>query len=309
MAGTPHCPFCKGSISADLALYGGNCPHCLLEVPGEDAPTDPGAALRARHAEEEAQAARAKAASERRRVYVGAGAVLLLLGALGYKSWADNQPIVYELDDYYVLPLEELATAPPPEAPVEPAPASGGTESVSTKRPASTRTATNTVRSASSGGTQASSGSAAPPEGAASAGASSAIPGDVASILAGRSTVGGSASLGGGASIDISRPDVVLTDERAILDMAKQVISRSSPQLQACYNQRLKQVPDLAGAWKVQFVVTKAGTVSGVQVSGTDRRDADLETCIGRNVASWKFMRIAHDQTLAKTYRFKPSGG
>ena len=36
------CPFCGGEISEAMALDGGTCPHCFGEIPGEDAPTNPG---------------------------------------------------------------------------------------------------------------------------------------------------------------------------------------------------------------------------------------------------------------------------
>ena len=51
------CPFCNTAIDEDLFLYGGTCPNCLNEIPGEEAPTDPGAQARA-NAEMEAEAAR-----------------------------------------------------------------------------------------------------------------------------------------------------------------------------------------------------------------------------------------------------------
>ena len=38
------CPFCQSSISEELALHGGYCPSCLIEVPGEESATDPGVA-------------------------------------------------------------------------------------------------------------------------------------------------------------------------------------------------------------------------------------------------------------------------
>ena len=36
------CPFCGRDVDADLVTYGGKCPHCFGEIPGEEAPTDPG---------------------------------------------------------------------------------------------------------------------------------------------------------------------------------------------------------------------------------------------------------------------------
>ena len=42
-----ECPFCGASVSEDLITYGGSCPKCFGEIPGEEAPTDPGAEARA----------------------------------------------------------------------------------------------------------------------------------------------------------------------------------------------------------------------------------------------------------------------
>ncbi|MBT3219520.1 MAG: hypothetical protein HN348_10545, partial [Proteobacteria bacterium] len=36
------CPFCEGEIEETLAQYGGPCPKCFADIPGEEAPTDPG---------------------------------------------------------------------------------------------------------------------------------------------------------------------------------------------------------------------------------------------------------------------------
>lgn len=293
MGGSPFCPFCKGAISADLAQFGGNCPHCLLEVPGEDAPTDPGALLRAKQAEEEGK--RRKAEAARRRVRYAVFGALGVLGVAvgGWYSWSQQQLATYELDDYYVVPVEELATAPTP-AVAEPvaAPTTGGTSS--TRKPAGTKTTTPAPT------TSAPTAIASRPD------TRDAIPAEVMAMTSGTT---GSVALGASVGIDLGTPGLVLESDEDIIAMAKQVINRSSPQLQACYQQRLRQVSDLAGAWKVEFVITEAGGVRSIDVEGTDRSDGELEACITRAIGGWKFTKIAHDQRVSKTYRFKPAGG
>ena len=37
-----ECPFCGAEIREEVSLYGGTCASCLIEIPGEEAPTDPG---------------------------------------------------------------------------------------------------------------------------------------------------------------------------------------------------------------------------------------------------------------------------
>jgi hypothetical protein len=198
--------------------------------------------------------------------------------------WQQEQAAVYELDDYYMVPIEEIAAVAPVVAP--PVEASERATS-GTPRPR------NGSRPGS-GGTS----STAPVEAAA--------PSEFSISTA---TSVGSVGLGGGLSIDLSRPDLVLTTDDEIYAMVKQVINRSSPQLTNCYQQRLKQLPDLAGAWKVEFTITETGGVDRVGVSGQGRSDAEMEACIVRSVGSWRFTKIAHDQPVAKTYRFKPTGG
>ena len=36
------CPFCSRPVNVEMTLYGGRCPHCFGEIPGEESPTDPG---------------------------------------------------------------------------------------------------------------------------------------------------------------------------------------------------------------------------------------------------------------------------
>ena len=66
------CPFCKGEVDDDVLTFGGRCPSCLIEIPGDEAPTDPGAEARA------AQEA-AEAAAQKPRVGIIVGALVLPL--------------------------------------------------------------------------------------------------------------------------------------------------------------------------------------------------------------------------------------
>ena len=294
------CPFCKGVISADLAQFGGNCPHCMLEVPGEDAPTDPGAILRQKQAEEDRKRAAAQARSRQVQLGVVAAAAVLFLAGGGYYFYSHRQAAVYELDDYYVQPLEEIAAAPttPTPAAVPTLPGKKGAKPPPGTPVPATPTAGTPPVAATPGTTT--------PIAHTGSGGADAVASATPSLMTTGTATAGTVSLGG-ITTDITQPGVVLSDQQQIFDMAKTVINRSSPQLQACYQSRLKQVPDLAGAWKVELTITKAGTTSGVNVSGQDQHDAELETCMERSIAGWHFMKIAFDQPVAKTYRFKPS--
>lgn len=289
---SPVCPYCKGAIAPELARFGGRCPHCMLEVPGEDAPTDPGALLRAKQELEARERAQLAAKKKQQRMLLGAagGAVALLL--LAVLAWRSYEARTYTVGEYFQFPMEEIAAAPPVEEPtptpeVSPGGKTGGT------RP--TKPATNGAGTTTTGGTRTVSPTAV---------ASTETPPPAPSTVA----LPGTISLGG-STIDVSRPDLVLSDQDQITEMARMVMSRSAPQLQACYQQRLKQVPDLAGVWDVSFVIQTSGTTSDVRVAGTGRKDPELESCMARAVGGWKFTRIAKALPVSRPYRFRSAGG
>lgn len=83
-----ECPFCSAEIDEEVMLYGGTCSACLIDIPGEEAPTDPGVDA----VTEEAQTATALAlatgkTSPHRNGLIAAGvAALVLIGVGIYAS-------------------------------------------------------------------------------------------------------------------------------------------------------------------------------------------------------------------------------
>lgn len=271
----------------------------MLEIPGEEAPTDPG--LQARQKKEAEEKVRLAAAQRRSRV-VGVVVALLAIVVVGagvYTWKAQQEALVYDVEDYYALPLEDLAAAPPPTAQPAvgegPAPEKGQRKTprqvsdaavaLNTAPTSSNPTALDGTKRATQGGTS----------------------GDLAidPLRAGDGTVGI-----GGAQVRIERlgADVVLTDEAEIFEMAKRVLSAYSPQVQNCYNQRLKQKEGLQGVWNVNFVITTDGGVRAVTVKGLNTSDGEMEQCITRTVSAWKFQKISKERPLSKPYRFGPAG-
>ena len=55
-----NCPFCESEVSEQLALYGGRCPTCFGDIPGEEAATDPGEAVKQQEAADDARRAKMK---------------------------------------------------------------------------------------------------------------------------------------------------------------------------------------------------------------------------------------------------------
>lgn len=295
-----RCPFCKGQISNDLARFGGNCPHCLLEVPGDEAPTDPGLVARNRQAEEDRKAALVR---RRRRIIAGVSSSLFLglavvIGIWRYQVYLES--LVYELPEYYQRSLEELEAAAAQEAEAEKAEAAKVAEAKArnTKKP-STNNGTAGSAGGTTGGTTGETGTKSPPVAAAPENGTAEVP------MSG--TGGPSISTGGG--ITLSAKDVgILSSDDEIRAMAAKAISVYSRQIDTCYINRAKQNPRFNGAWKLTLTITKEGTVEDVAVVALSTKDSEMQACIERNAAQWKFQRIAHDQRVSRTFRYEGEG-
>ena len=107
-----QCPFCKNQVSAELLRDGGACPHCLNDIPGEDAATDPGVALRAKEAAANAAAQRKRKV---RSIALAAAVLLSIVGGIGYTEYQRSlQYAVLELsfeNEFFVISPDELAQA------------------------------------------------------------------------------------------------------------------------------------------------------------------------------------------------------
>lgn len=317
------CPYCKGSISADLIRFGGTCPHCMLEVHGEEAATDPGAELRKK---QEAEQQQQQAVARKKSRNTSLAVVLLLvagIGGVGY-AWYKKQnetAAVLNFEEYYQVDLESLPGAQVPDPTAQAA--VGGpvpTGKQGGARPSQSRTPAGPSRPGIlssdepivTGTTVAAADTTSAVGGLKRASSADALPADAMPLptMGTVTTSSGTPKIGSGSAVTVSRPgmDEVLTDEQAIYEMTKRLLTAYSPQLQGCYNNRLKQNENLKGVWKVEFVIAKDGTTKGVSVSALNTADAELESCMTRNVSGWRFQRVAKDQPVAKTYRFGASG-
>ncbi len=305
------CPFCKRNVANDLVLFGGNCPHCLLEIPGEEAPTDPGALAREKA---QVQAAVKQRSNLIRNVILAfAGAAMLsVVAVIGvWQAQQEQEARTYEMpDDLYLPPLQEAGVpSAQPEQVVE-TPTTPGRKAPPNVIAAAPRTALPTEPIALptlgdlpvigsptpvAGSTQTSTGPKR---------STSSDLGDAQIVLA-APTAAQPVLIG--TPITKSTAKGPLSDETEIFEMIKQVMGRYQPQVQTCYYSRLKQIPDLAGGWKLSFVVAKDGATKGVKVAAVGTADADLESCIVRTISAWTFLPIIKDQPVTKTVRFGAS--
>ncbi len=271
----------------------------MLEIPGEEAPTDPGLQARLR-----LQADDAVRAKKKKRLNLLAGLLVLLLFAVvsgvGFRvQAARDAELVYELDDYYVIPDADLKSAPVVAAVVP-----SVTPDAPVRRPRNTVPA--------GGEAPPTTGPPAVVEGAVASAPTAYVPisrpkedltlAPIASAADGVKTTSLDFSVGRVSSA------AILQNDDEIKAMARKIIDAYSPQLTTCYQSRLKQVETLKGAWKVAFTITKEGAASKVRVSPVSAPDAELEACMTRNIQSWKFQKIYDEFPLSKTYRFGAEG-
>ncbi len=277
------CPFCQTEISDELSLYGGHCPSCLIEIPGEESVTDPGLVGKS----EPASAAAPEPSSR-----VGVVAALLLAGVAGaWWATADSSPeSVAPVVARTANPIPISAHEDQPIPVVDDAPA----EMPATSPPVRPvrRVATRHVKSR-----------AQPPElGAAVAKDASVLPSGGGSGLG--SAPSDVFSTIGAAPRSRAQESIVLKDSLQIEEMVGRVLNRGAKQLEQCYNQALKMNEGLRGAWYVDFTITPDGKPVAVSVEAMGDPHASMEACIQRNVNRWRFQRVAEHVDVARTYRF-----
>jgi hypothetical protein len=304
-----ECPFCAATIAEDLVTYGGPCPKCFAEIPGEDAPTDPGAEARAVQERRDRRGATIKA-------FLGLAAMAAMVSCTGVVAltvvlWPEPQVAVLDFDaaefDY---PEFELVgrdeAAPAVEEPAAPAPSKGKPKVPNAEAYAGNdaglgpgvqagQALDGTDAAADAGGPRGPRGSDAPVAG----------PSGTDGALAPTEPARG--DIGLDINVQYERRAEVLSDPEQIRVMIGKLMAAQTGRLNYCYEQRLKTAPDLGGRWLIQFTVEKDGSVSGASATGRDRSDAEFEACLAKNIdEKWGFDRIIRAQPVQRTLTFRP---
>lgn len=309
-----HCPFCKGAIQRELLVNGGTCPHCLIEIPGEEAPTDPGEqAIARQHAEDAATSRKGPGLA------LALGLVVLLVGGGGWALLRNRQPDIVELgeESFASIPLDAhqniFAEDPATAGQAASAGASGSRSSgggAVASSGGSSGSGSMGSGSSRSGAVGTATGGQLAPEAQTEPGRATLNPaaGSIARQVEDVDPTAAASSPGGivgpGITVGGRSAAETLTDPDAITEMIKRVVGRNSRQLQDCYNDRLKLSESLEGRWRIGFEVQKNGSVSRIEVAGLSVADAELESCMTGRIASWRFSRIANPQQVSKTYSF-----
>lgn len=273
----PSCPFCQISISENLSLYGGHCPSCLIEIPGEEAVTNPGVA----HASETTQVAESSS-SPLLSVLVAAAVVLGGAGAWWVTREAPSEaPVVAVTEGLQPIPLSEHEDAEFEEEEAPVADAGPKAKRQVTRHVATTKRAPALAEPVADA-------SVVPVAKGAGLGAA---PKDVFGTI-------------GAAPRSRAPASIVLDDSLKIEEMIGRVLNRGARQLEQCYNQALKLNPGVKGAWYVDFTITKDGKPVTVSVEPLEAAHREIESCIHRNVSRWRFQRISEPVDVARRYRF-----
>ncbi|MBN2799507.1 MAG: AgmX/PglI C-terminal domain-containing protein [Deltaproteobacteria bacterium] len=310
-----ECPFCGSDIDGDLLVFGGTCPKCFGEIPGEEAPTDPGEETRMAQEKSDRAGFRKRALF---RLALSAALFFALIGmALVFIFRPEPVLPVIDFDKGMVeQPTTLVAWAGPDEAPDEAAPKQGPKPQGAGPRTGPKLTAEQFAVNSKLGEDEdltAYLGTAPKEQGGTLRGTRSGSEdmdiGDVNANLnvASAGVTTGGVSLGG-VNVDVSRrrnPGERITSDAEIFAHVKLVMDMETPKLRQCYQQALKINEDLQGNWRIDYVVDRDHGVKGIQVTGLQMKDAGFEECVAAKIAKWQFNPLRADQPVRKTLTFR----
>lgn len=87
-------------------------------------------------------------------------------------------------------------------------------------------------------------------------------------------------------------------------DIIAEIIKSELGQIRYCYERQLSAHPDLYGKILVKFTIDLNGTVAEQRVGSSTLKNADVEGCILRRVARWKFPQPKGGTSVLVTYPF-----
>ena len=264
------CPFCGTDVSEEILQYGGNCPSCFIEIPGDEAPTDVGQ-ISADDGLDDIELG-----SKSNGLLFGVVAVLLVAGGVGgwwfTRSAPDETVAEVAQTEFFIMDAETIQ---------------------------STDEAEEKARQEALAEAKRKEAAAAARRRAAAAAAQTENEG-VPNMA--------STGLGPGPRTRVMAPSSApLTDPMEIKTMVGTTLRRYKSQVHTCYQQRLKEIPTLEGKWEVKFTIDPAGTTSRVEVvSKTSVKDRALRECIKARVLRWNFRALAIPQTITQPYTLRP---
>ncbi len=308
-----RCPFCNGVISDQLATYGGPCTHCMLEIPGEEAPTDPG--LAKKQAAIQAERAAQQTAARSRTLALGSFGALVAAVFVAVVFLARDDSGHLYLEFYKATPAERRARE---EAEVAAPVDVGAGVKAGKKAVRSSGAAPQPGGSQDDGDIFAGVGDAAPPGGAVntdltfrSVATTSGGSANVGAVAVGSGalptmqvgTVTGATLTAGSVSVSTSGPAVAAVNAPVAASTpaaAKQLIDDGygsyKRQFGSCVTTSVNADPNFGGTWTLQFTVEKDGTTTNHSVRGA-RPNQAFEACLLQKMRTWRFRTLAEPYT------------
>ena len=302
-----ECPFCKTAITDEIARFGGPCPKCFIEIPGDDTPTDPGVAKRV-----ELQLEQEQQRPWARILGIAALAAVVLTAAGAVVAWR----LVHQRGTGAMAAEADLETfwiAPASEHRLPPIGAAGADQ------PGEDQTA---ARSSVGRSQRSSEVTEVSPEGSGQKrfdfiGMSDYDEPELEDLAQRTVEVGPGAAVEDNLTlssvtpprVEITRGSVgsmAISDPDEIYKAVGQALKSYAGQMTTCYERRLKALPDLRGTWETAFTITENGTTTKVAVRGQAVQDAELERCLGESIARWTFQPLVERQEIQKNYTFGP---
>lgn len=284
------CPFCHAPIDDVAARFGGRCPKCFIEIPGDEAPTNPSI--------KPPEPAPPKPNRAARAVLSIAGLALassfcVWWSALRSNHNAQGASILSDSDfsSFYMVPLNDIETVTPKqELAANPKGTSRSTKGSTTSSPAQKNGSTVGAEPLAQEKT-----SASPANAAGSPRAEASKP------------VESSPTMNARGDIAIRQRQMEASEEESIDESVRKSVftdvKNYSGQIQACYERRLKQDNTLKGSWLMSISVGTDGKPTHVTARGQQRKDAELEECMITRARTWRFQRLSESMTFEIPYR------
>jgi hypothetical protein len=302
-----ECPFCGGEVDDEIVTFGGSCPKCFAEIPGEEAATDPG---------EEVKEAIARA-DERRSMlrnmvpFILATPILMLLGC-GAIWFSFLRPVpevaLMDFDEFDGYTMPDVVAVADDEPELTPVAASDGKPRPRSGADAAKNLAKGSDVTFESGKTDLGGNGSAPTD-RGPRGTRGGLDGPADNVAIGAG-VDGRAATGGGLDLNVSvgasRRGGVLTDPAQIKTMIFKLMSAQMPRLNGCYEQELKRDESVSGKWRLRYTILEDGKVKDVAVTGLDMKVESFEGCMEREIGKWRFQRLAAPQPVQKSVTFRP---
>lgn len=290
-----QCPFCHAPVTETLVRHGGNCPTCLHDIPGEEAPTHPGDEAMAEIRKADVAHARKRA---NKPLMIALPLVVVALIGVGWalRPGPPMEKLEFGADEFafQIDGSELVAEADPPPSQAAPLDAKAP---VRPRKDGGRLTDGGSVDGALGSGPAVPTGEIA--QGSAEPTATGTRRADLTPATGDRAPAGLGTASGGGAAAAPSSLDVAFTTRRtaAVLESSediqaaiKDMLRARVPRLKQCYERSLKTNEDLRGSWRMSFTLGKDGAVKNATAAGGTMHDATFEACLVNELSAWAIL-------------------